>query len=57
MVHEVGVIAHSCGVKHPRELKRFHARIVQEDTRSVPLNELYPDVAAQSAGTGSQARS
>jgi glutamate synthase domain-containing protein 2 len=57
MVHEVGVIAHSCGVKHPRELKRFHARIVQEDTRSVPLNELCPDVAAQSAGTGSQARS
>jgi hypothetical protein len=25
-------------------LKRFHCRIVQDDGRSVPLNELYPDV-------------
>jgi glutamate synthase domain-containing protein 2 len=46
MVHEVGVIAHSCGVTHPRELKRFHARIVQNDTRSIPLNQIYPDVKA-----------
>ncbi len=44
MHHEVGVIAHSCGVAEPRRLKRFHCRIVQHDGRSVPLNELYPDV-------------
>ena len=37
------LIAHSCGAKHPRALKRFHVRIVQNDGRSVPMNELYPD--------------
>ena len=45
MVHEVGVIAHSCGVHEPRELRRFHARMVRPDGKSVPLNELYPDSA------------
>ena len=43
MVHEIGVIAHSCGVREPRELRRFHARIVTANGRSIPLNELYPD--------------
>ncbi len=43
MVYEVGVIAHSCGVKEPRQLRRFHARMVRPDGKSVPLNELYPD--------------
>ena len=43
MVKEVGVIAHSCGVPEPRRLKRFHCRVVQQDGRSVPLDELYPD--------------
>ncbi len=28
MVYEVGIIAHSCGVREPRQLKRFHARVV-----------------------------
>jgi glutamate synthase domain-containing protein 2 len=42
MVHEVGVIAHACGVKEPRELERFHVRVVQSNGRSVPLDELYP---------------
>ena len=37
----VGVIAHSCGVPHPRALKRFHVRIVQPNGLSVPLDELY----------------
>jgi len=41
MVKEVGIIAHSCGVREPRELKRFHARIVQADGQSRPLDELY----------------
>lgn len=44
--HEVGVIAHSCGVHEPRKLKRRHARIVTATGKSVPLDELYP---AQSA--------
>jgi glutamate synthase domain-containing protein 2 len=43
MVHEVGVIAHSCGVHEPRLLRRFHARIVCPDGKSVPINELYPE--------------
>jgi glutamate synthase domain-containing protein 2 len=42
MVYEVGVIAHSCGVSEPRELRRFHARIVTANGRSMPLDELYP---------------
>ena len=43
MCKEVGVIAHSCGVPEPRLLKRFHCRVVQQDGRSAPLDELYPD--------------
>ena len=43
MRHEVGVIAHSCGVHEPRQLRRFHARMVTEDGQSRPLNELYGD--------------
>ena len=42
-VYEVGTIAHSCGVREPRELRRSHARIVTEAGLSVPLNELHPD--------------
>ena len=41
MVREVGVIAHSCGVKEPRELRLFHARIVTDSGHSVPLDEFY----------------
>lgn len=44
MRKEIGIIAHSCGVPEPRRLRRFHCRIVQNDGRSVPLNEIYPDV-------------
>lgn len=49
MRKEIGIIAHSCGVKEPRGLKRFHCRIVMSDGRSVPLDELYPDVKPASA--------
>ena len=38
----VGLIAHSCGVRHPRELQRYHVRIVQPNGRSSALDELYP---------------
>jgi glutamate synthase domain-containing protein 2 len=40
--YEVGVIAHSCGARSPRELNRKHARIVQENGKSVLLSDLYP---------------
>lgn len=41
---EIGTIAHSCGVRESRGLRRHHCRIVQSDGRSIPLNEIYPDV-------------
>ncbi|MDH5326416.1 MAG: FMN-binding glutamate synthase family protein [Gammaproteobacteria bacterium] len=44
MEHEVGVIAHSCGVREPRELQRIHARIVTENGRSISLEEAYANV-------------
>ena len=44
MVKEVGIIAHSCGVREPRQLRRHHARIVTETGLSIPLNKLHPDV-------------
>ena len=40
--HDVEIIAHSCGVPHPRRLKRFHVRIVGPDGVSRPLSDLYP---------------
>ena len=43
MKKEVGVIAHSCGVAEPRLLKRYHARVVLENGRSVAMDELYPE--------------
>lgn len=39
----IGLIAHSCGVKHPRELSRHHCLIVQSDGKSIPLDVLYPE--------------
>ncbi len=42
LVHEVEVLAHSCGVDEPRQLSRKHVRIVQDTGKSIPLNELYP---------------
>jgi glutamate synthase domain-containing protein 2 len=45
MRKEIGTIAHSCGVPEPRRLRRFHCRIVQDNGRSVPLDELYPELA------------
>lgn len=45
MHKEIGTIAHSCGVREPRRLKRYHCRIVQDNGQSVPLDELYPNAA------------
>lgn len=41
MMYAVGVIAHSCGVKEPRELSQCHARIVLDSGLSIPISELY----------------
>lgn len=42
MMKEVGTIAHSCGVAEPRRLRRYHARIVSGNGKSIPLDELWP---------------
>ncbi len=42
MNREIDMIAHSCGVRHARELKREHVRIVQSGGQSIALNVLYP---------------
>lgn len=49
VVKEVGIIAHSCGVHEPRQLKRFHARVVTDNGKSLALNELWPDVLSPRA--------
>ena len=43
MIHEIGVIGHSCGVKSIREFNRDHARIIQVSGRSKSLSELFPE--------------
>ena len=45
--YEVGVIAHSCGVRSPCELSRKHARIVQDNGTSIMLADLYPDITEE----------
>jgi glutamate synthase domain-containing protein 2 len=39
---EIDMIAHSCGCRHARELRREHVRIVRSAGESVALNMLYP---------------
>ena len=42
MTHEIGVLAHACGVREPRELMRFHCRMMTTNGRSSSLEEIYP---------------
>ena len=42
MNREIDMIAHSCGCRQARELRREHVRIVQCAGQSVALNILYP---------------
>ena len=48
MNKEIDMIAHSCGCRHARELRREHVRIVQSAGHSVALNMLYPYPEANS---------
>jgi glutamate synthase domain-containing protein 2 len=43
MNREIDMIAHSCGVRHARELVRRHVRQVQPNGSSISLDMLYPD--------------
>ncbi|MEM7083327.1 MAG: FMN-binding glutamate synthase family protein [Pseudomonadota bacterium] len=40
MEKEVTIIAHSCGVNEPRNLKPMHCRIVQDNGGSIPMDDL-----------------
>ncbi len=42
IVKEVETIAHSVGVSEPRQMRRRHVRIMQDNGQSVPLNVLFP---------------
>ncbi|MBT8423202.1 MAG: FMN-binding glutamate synthase family protein [Gammaproteobacteria bacterium] len=44
MEKEVGIIAHSCGVKEARQLGRKHCRIVQNNGLSKPMDEVFPNI-------------
>jgi hypothetical protein len=36
------MIAHSCGLRHAREFRREHVRIVRSAYESVAMSQLYP---------------
>ncbi|OFZ99936.1 MAG: glutamate synthase [Betaproteobacteria bacterium RIFCSPLOWO2_02_FULL_62_17] len=42
MCKEIDMIAHCCGCRHSRELRREHVRIVQSAGQSTALNIFYP---------------
>jgi len=44
-----GLIAHSCGVAHPRALLRHHCRLIQPNGLSRPMDELHPPQRAARA--------
>ncbi|MDD1794510.1 FMN-binding glutamate synthase family protein [Enterovibrio makurazakiensis] len=48
MMYEVGVIAHSCGVKEPRRLKRFHAQMINDHGLPQSLDEMHPPANVKS---------
>lgn len=43
MVHDVEMIAHSCGVRQPSDLRRKHVRLVMADGCTRAMDELYPE--------------
>lgn len=42
IIHDVEVIAHSCGVREPRELRRHHVRQVLDNGQTALMSTLYP---------------
>ena len=40
--NDVRILAHSCGVKDPRKLRRDHCRLVVNNSKSIPYSQLYP---------------
>lgn len=53
MTKEMQMIAHACGLQHPRQLRREHVRVVQPNGTSIALNVLHPypnKISTPSAG-------
>jgi glutamate synthase domain-containing protein 2 len=48
MNKEIDMIAHSCGLRHAREFRREHVRIVRSPVESIAFNKLHPYPAANS---------
>ena len=46
LTYDVGVIAHSCGVLEPRQLRRKHARMETPTGHSESLESFYPSVVS-----------
>lgn len=46
VMHEVGLIAHSCGIDDPRQHDRSHCRVVGDHGISIPLEQLFPYLPA-----------
>jgi glutamate synthase domain-containing protein 2 len=44
LMHEVEMIAHSCGVAEPALLDRSHAQVINERGAPEPLSQVYPDM-------------
>jgi glutamate synthase domain-containing protein 2 len=47
MNKEMHMIAHACGLAHPRDLRREHVRIIQPDGMSIALSTRYPYPSAR----------
>jgi hypothetical protein len=45
MMHEVEVIAHSCGVAEPALLNRSHAQVINDRCAPEPMTQIYSDAA------------
>ena len=44
LVHEVNVLANSCGVKHARQLQRRHAQLINDRGMPESMEEVFPQV-------------
>lgn len=52
MNREIDMIAHACGLRHAREFRREHVRIVRGAYESVALSTLFPDCTPGLRGAG-----
>jgi hypothetical protein len=55
VMHEVGIIAHSCGVDDPRQLDRTRCRVLGDGGWSIPLVKLFPYPAVPAVAAATQA--